>query len=102
MKLATFDAGTGVERIGAVIDNDSAMVDLQAAHEARYGKPTTVLSSMRALIESGDHGLELASTLSARPVRSQPLASVRLLAPVPVPAQIRDCLCFELHLKQAY
>jgi 2-keto-4-pentenoate hydratase/2-oxohepta-3-ene-1,7-dioic acid hydratase in catechol pathway len=102
MKLATFEAGRGVERIGAVIDNDTAVVDLQAAHEVRYGKPSAALSNMQALIEAGDHGLELASTLSARPICSRPLASVRLLAPVPVPVQIRDCLCFELHLKQAY
>jgi 2-keto-4-pentenoate hydratase/2-oxohepta-3-ene-1,7-dioic acid hydratase in catechol pathway len=57
---------------------------------------------MQALIESGDAGLDLANALAAERVGAMPLTSVRLLAPVPVPVQIRDCLCFELHLRQAY
>jgi hypothetical protein len=31
-----------------------------------------------------------------------PRAEVRLLCPVPVPAQLRDCLCFEEHLEGAF
>ena len=99
MKLATFETA-GSERIGAVINNE--VVDLQAAYKARYGKPSLILSDMQTLIEAGDAGLDLARTLADVRHGSQPLASVRLLAPVPVPVQIRDCLCFELHLKQAY
>lgn len=102
MKLATFHPPGGAERIGAVIDGDSRIVALQAAHEARYGKRSPALASMQALIEAGDSGLDLAQSMVAIGGVSLPISDVRLLAPVPVPVQIRDCLCFELHLKQAY
>jgi 2-keto-4-pentenoate hydratase/2-oxohepta-3-ene-1,7-dioic acid hydratase in catechol pathway len=101
VKLATFQTSGG-ERIGAVVDGDSRIVDLQAAHAVRYGKVSPSLANMQALIEAGDAGLDLANAMSADRVASCPLVDVRLLAPVPVPVQIRDCLCFELHLKQAY
>jgi 2-keto-4-pentenoate hydratase/2-oxohepta-3-ene-1,7-dioic acid hydratase in catechol pathway len=102
MKLATYQASGGGQRVGAVVDGDRRIVDLQAVHEARYGKPSPSLVSMQSLIEAGDAGLDLAAALAAQRNESQSLADVRLLAPVPVPVQIRDCLCFELHLKQAY
>ena len=101
MKLATFQTSGG-ERIGAVVDGDSRIVDLQAAHAVRYGKVSPSLANMQALIEAGDAGLDLANAMSVDRVASRPLVDVRLLAPVPVPVQICDCLCFELHLKQAY
>ena len=105
MKLATFQAAGGSPRIGAVVDDATRIVDLQRVHEAHFGKPSAILDSMQALIEAGDAGLDQAMAL-ARHARAasgtHALAAVRLLAPVPVPAQIRDCLCFELHLKQAY
>jgi 2-keto-4-pentenoate hydratase/2-oxohepta-3-ene-1,7-dioic acid hydratase in catechol pathway len=85
-----------------VIDGDSRIVDLQAAHEQRYGTRSPVLTSMQALIEAGDAGLDVAQAMAADRSASLALSGVRLLAPVPVPVQIRDCLCFELHLKQAY
>jgi 2-keto-4-pentenoate hydratase/2-oxohepta-3-ene-1,7-dioic acid hydratase in catechol pathway len=102
MKLATYQTSGGGQRVGAVVDGDRRIVDLQAAHEARYGKPSPSLVSMQSLIEAGNAGLDLAAALAAQRNASQSLADVRLLAPVPVPVQIRDCLCFELHLKQAY
>ena len=101
MKLATFQSPDGAERIGAVTDDYSRIIALQAAHEARYGKQSPLLASMQALIEAGDAGLDLAQSMAAIGV-ALPISDVRLLAPVPVPVQIRDCLCFELHLKQAY
>jgi 2-keto-4-pentenoate hydratase/2-oxohepta-3-ene-1,7-dioic acid hydratase in catechol pathway len=102
MKLATFLSDNGAERIGAVVDGGNRIVALQAAHEVRYGKPSPALASMQSLIEAGDTGLDVAQAMAADRSASLALSGVRLLAPVPVPVQIRDCLCFELHLKQAY
>jgi 2-keto-4-pentenoate hydratase/2-oxohepta-3-ene-1,7-dioic acid hydratase in catechol pathway len=102
MKLATFRHADGAEAIGAVVEGDSRIVDLQAAHRRRYRGDSPFLISMQALIEAGDAGLDLAGSLVADGGPTQALSDVRLLAPVPVPVQIRDCLCFELHLKQAY
>jgi len=51
---------------------------------------------MLALIEGGKSALDLAAkTMLSPPEESVlPLASVRLLAPIPVPPQIRDFFCF--------
>jgi 2-keto-4-pentenoate hydratase/2-oxohepta-3-ene-1,7-dioic acid hydratase in catechol pathway len=102
VKIATFHLSDNAECIGAVVDGDSRIVALQATHEARFGRPSPALASMQALIEAGDAGLDLAQSMAADRGVARPLAEVRLLAPVPIPVQIRDCLCFELHLKQAY
>jgi 2-keto-4-pentenoate hydratase/2-oxohepta-3-ene-1,7-dioic acid hydratase in catechol pathway len=104
VKLATYQAASHGPRVGAVVDDATRIVDLQAAHAALHGKDASTLSSMQDLIEGGDPALDLAASLVARaPARAaRALKEVRLLAPVPVPIQIRDCLCFELHIKQAY
>jgi 2-keto-4-pentenoate hydratase/2-oxohepta-3-ene-1,7-dioic acid hydratase in catechol pathway len=56
---------------------------------------------MQALIEAGDEGLALARRLLEGQAESLPLASVQLLAPLPVPPQIRDCNNFEQHMRDA-
>ena len=78
MKLATFDAGNG-PRLGAV--TPGGMVDLTAT-----GDP--ILTSMRALIEAGEAGLEAARAAEHAAAAMAP-DSARLLAPLPCPAQIR-------------
>jgi 2-keto-4-pentenoate hydratase/2-oxohepta-3-ene-1,7-dioic acid hydratase in catechol pathway len=55
---------------------------------------------MLALIEAGDEGLQ-AARHSAMEAEVVSLADVRLRAPLPVPVQMRDALCFEEHLRQA-
>ena len=57
---------------------------------------------MLSLIDGGPKALDQARALreSATAV-VVPAAGQRLLAPVPEPRQMRDCLCFEKHLKQA-
>jgi len=47
-------------------------------------------------------GLDVVRELLERGGPRLPLADVRLRPPVPVPAQLRDCLCFEKHLKGAF
>ena len=61
---------------------------------------------MQALIEAGEPALGRAREIVADAQHSGrgviDAASVRLLAPLPVPPQMRDFLCFEKHLIQAF
>nr|AAD21070.1 DitH [Pseudomonas abietaniphila] len=104
MRLVTFTQDDGIERAGALIDNDQVVVDLQAAHRQVQGGESAALSSVLKLVEGGEQALELARTL----LRKSPTASViarnevRLRAPIQPPPQMRDCSCFELHLRQAF
>ena len=106
MKLATFSRNGAAPVIGAVDQQRSRILDLQACHRARTGSNHSDLVSMLALIDSGQRGLDLVLELMARfdsedpPVTSS-LSEVRLLAPVPEPRQIRDFSTFERHLRDA-
>ena len=106
MKLVTFRARRGSARAGALIDDGMLVLDVQAAHRARYGRSSPSLASVLAIIEGGDEALELARSLVEqrhRPAQAaMPRAEVRLLAPIPQPPQMRDFLCFEKHLVQAF
>jgi len=102
MRLVTFLA-SGAEHIGALVDGDRRIVDFAAAAGADAGP---AFASMQALIEAGEGGLDRARDLLAEAQRSGrgaiDTASVKLLAPLPAPAQMRDFLCFEKHLVQAF
>jgi 2-keto-4-pentenoate hydratase/2-oxohepta-3-ene-1,7-dioic acid hydratase in catechol pathway len=101
MRLVTF-AASGAERIGALVDGDSRIVDFAAVQ----GGANPPFTSIQALIQAGDAGLSRAREIVAGAQRSGrgmvETASVKLLAPLPVPAQLRDFLCFEKHLIQAF
>jgi 2-keto-4-pentenoate hydratase/2-oxohepta-3-ene-1,7-dioic acid hydratase in catechol pathway len=102
MRLVTF-LTSGVERIGALEEGDRRIVDFAAA---RGGDAGPAFADMLALIEAGPAGLDRARDIAEDARRSGrgmiDTASVRLLAPLPVPAQLRDFLCFEKHLVQAF
>ncbi len=102
MRLVTF-AASGMQRVGALDDGDRRIVDFAAAGGGDAG---AAFGSMQALIEAGPAGLDRAREIIADARRSGrgmiDTASVRLLAPLPVPAQMRDFLCFEKHLIQAF
>ncbi len=102
MRLVTYQKGDAPERAGALIDGDTRIVDLVEAHGAvsREAGPATVL----AVVEGGDAALDRAREAARRAPSSAivPRADVRLRAPIQPPPQMRDCLCFELHLKQAF
>jgi len=102
MRLVTFVA-SGVERVGALEDGDRRIVDFVAA---RGGDAGPALTSMQAPIEAGRPGLARARSIVADARRSGrgmiDAASVKLLAPLPTPPQMRDFMCFEKHLIQAY
>lgn len=98
MRLITFQDGPD-EKLGAWVDGDSTIVDLATAARIT-GLAPGPFESMLALIESGEQGLDQARGLLKNPPTEALLLSqnCRILAPLPVPTQIRDCLTFEAHL----
>ncbi|WP_439859391.1 fumarylacetoacetate hydrolase family protein [Pseudomonas sp. MBLB4136] len=104
MRLVTFTDGAGFERAGALIDNDQAVLDLQQAYRTLQGRESAQLASVLALVEAGEPALELARSLQAQAPAGAVLqrTAVRLRAPIQPPPQMRDCSCFELHLRQSF
>jgi 2-keto-4-pentenoate hydratase/2-oxohepta-3-ene-1,7-dioic acid hydratase in catechol pathway len=104
MRLVTFTRGDGVERAGALFDQDQSVIDLQAAYQQVQGREAGELSSVLKLVEGGDAALELARSLLGKAPSAAVYErnSVKLRAPIQPPPQMRDCSCFELHLRQAF
>ena len=107
MKLVTFRvAGRGSPRAGALVEDGAHVLDLQAAHRARYGRGARSLASVLAIVEGGDDALAIARSLLEAKRRPKsallPRGTVKLDAPIPRPPQMRDFLCFEKHLVQAF
>jgi 2-keto-4-pentenoate hydratase/2-oxohepta-3-ene-1,7-dioic acid hydratase in catechol pathway len=103
MKLATFSRG-GHKAIGAVDTARGQVLDLaKASALASGGEPHPAFASMLALIDAAGPGMERARRLAAEwpSAAALPLDQVRLLSPLPEPRQMRDCLTFELHLRNA-
>ncbi len=94
MKLVTFQTGADVH-IGALLPGEESLVDFTAASAAPH------FATMLALIRGGESALEEAEVLLSKVATARALGDVRLLAPVPVPEQMYDCLTFEKHLMQA-
>jgi 2-keto-4-pentenoate hydratase/2-oxohepta-3-ene-1,7-dioic acid hydratase in catechol pathway len=103
MRLVTFQKAGGPQKAGAFLDDNNRVVDLAAAGQAAFGGDPH-LASILAIIEGGDAALDKAYDAVKKAPASAILnrRDVRLLAPIQPPPQIRDCLCFELHLKQAF
>lgn len=97
MKLATFVSPQG-PAVGVVDTDKQAVLDLTAAcgGDARF-------ASMLTLIDAGPGALDAVRVLAARwpSSASHPLKDAKLLAPLPVPAQIRDGMFFEEHVLNA-
>jgi 2-keto-4-pentenoate hydratase/2-oxohepta-3-ene-1,7-dioic acid hydratase in catechol pathway len=104
VKLATIRIGDGREQVAVVLDGGRRLLDLGSAHERVRGGESAALASMLALIGGGEAVLELARQLvEAAPEEAMvERSAVTLLAPIPVPPQIRDFLAFEQHLKGAF
>ena len=106
MRLVTFQTGAGHARAGALVDGDRTIIDLQAAHEARYGQPSPHLGSVLAMAEGGQAALDVAADLVSGSAAGGSVRigrdGAKLLAPIPRPPQMRDFLCFEKHLVQAF
>ena len=91
MRLVTYRVGNLPARPGALVDGGRAVAALPAP-------------SVLAIVEGGQNALDRAAEALKRPSREAvfPLAEVTLLAPIPQPPQMRDFLCFEKHLQQAF
>ena len=81
MKLATFIAPDGAQRVGA-LNKDGRLAEIKDFRD------------MLSLIEAGLNKVKLSETTHA-------LKDVKLLAPIPRPPRLRDFLCFELHVRQS-
>jgi 2-keto-4-pentenoate hydratase/2-oxohepta-3-ene-1,7-dioic acid hydratase in catechol pathway len=99
MKLATFTTRQDpTPRVGVVTGQDSAIVDLAMAL-TQAGFDPRVAGSMQGVIEGGADCLAMIRTaIDKYAGELMPIAEVKLLAPLPRPVQIRDCMCFEEHL----
>ena len=104
MKLVTYERGDGTLRAGAFIEGDTKIVDLAEAHGSAFGEAYAPFASVLAIVEAGDGALDRAYETLKRTGGKGALdrASTKLRAPIQPPPQIRDCLCFETHLKQAF
>lgn len=113
MKLCTFEVRTPVgrhRRLGAVIEE--GILDLNFATACRHGQRMAnvlVPSTMREFLEFGeiDEAREtILSTLPQRGPNDEQLiyqsTEIRLLAPLPNPASIRDFYAFEEHVKKGF
>jgi 2-keto-4-pentenoate hydratase/2-oxohepta-3-ene-1,7-dioic acid hydratase in catechol pathway len=88
MKLVTFQIGRQPARGGALADGGRAVVALG--------------QSVLEIVEGGEGALERAAQALGRRAEVFPVEQARLLAPIPQPPQMRDFLCFEKHLVQAF
>ena len=101
MKLITYRSERG-DRLAAQLNATHAVDLLDAAQ--RRGKATLdSFASMLALIRGGDAALvdarALAADADARDILT--MRGLHLLAPLPLPEQIRDFANYELHVRQA-
>jgi 2-keto-4-pentenoate hydratase/2-oxohepta-3-ene-1,7-dioic acid hydratase in catechol pathway len=94
----------GPLRAGALVEGDSKVLDLQAAYGRVYHGSAPALASVLAMVEAGDEALDIAAQLlkAQSPGVTLPRSELALLAPIPQPPQMRDFLCFEKHLVQAF
>jgi len=100
LKLISFVTAAGDEpRIGALKD-DEIFVDLLAASQFRDGERPHQFRSMLLFIQDWRTALDRAYDVFERATDEHcvPLTSVKLLSPLPVPQQMRDCLGFRGHL----
>jgi 2-keto-4-pentenoate hydratase/2-oxohepta-3-ene-1,7-dioic acid hydratase in catechol pathway len=93
MRLLTFDQN-GLEKLGA-LNAAGDIVDVFA----RSGE--AAFSSMQSLIEGGPEALERLGTVLDVPGSVIGARSVKWLAPLPVPVQMRDFVAFEQHMRMA-
>ena len=98
MRLVTFSTADGRARLGGMLAGQ-AVLDLSAA-----GDGAAEFGSMLRFIEAGPAAWDRARVLLANaPGKAVAGAGTyALLAPLPRPPQIRDFMCFEKHVIQAF
>ena len=107
MRLVTFAIENTV-RIGALINEDANIVDLQAAHDVLGGAVAAPwFASMSALIDGGPAALAAARLVTEQTAERgiedvcHAAQSVTMCAPLPQPRRLRDCGCFLQHFRNA-
>jgi len=109
MKLLTFqstDKPQTSPRVGALLA-DGAIADLQQGAQTLNNAPSPTFQGMLSLLDGGDPALEAARRVQEFIAGERPPdcihspAQVTLLAPVPRPRSLRDCMVFEKHIVQA-
>ena len=93
MKLLTF-ATDGGSRLG-VIDGDGNILDVAERDPSPYFR------TMQALIEGGPEALDHLRLIVEKGGPALSPGSVRFLAPLPQPVQMRDFVVFEKHMRAA-
>ena len=90
MRFVSFTGEEGAERPGLLLEDGATVADLGHLYP-----------SLLALIDAGADGRAAARKEAETPSKTLALADLRLLAPLPEPRQLRDCMVYEKHLKQA-
>jgi 2-keto-4-pentenoate hydratase/2-oxohepta-3-ene-1,7-dioic acid hydratase in catechol pathway len=100
MKFATFVRHRKMPQLGIVDIEHRAVLGLAAASEEVHGRANDIFADMLSLIDAAGPGLQRAAELARTwPAEaSEDLDAVKLLAPLPIPRQIRDCMAFEEHV----
>jgi 2-keto-4-pentenoate hydratase/2-oxohepta-3-ene-1,7-dioic acid hydratase in catechol pathway len=88
MRLVTFRIGSRPARAGALADGGRAIVVLEG--------------SVLDIVAGGQNALDRAAEALRQRREVVPAGEASLLAPIPQPPQMRDFLCFEKHLVQAF
>lgn len=107
MKLVTCLDESGRPRVGVLTADGRAIALLQAGAVHRDGQARPEFTDMLTLLRGGPRAMDAARDLAGWIVREHPdgtllpLEGTRLLAPVPVPESIRDCMAFEQHIINA-
>ena len=104
MKLVTFIDRNGKHCIGALTEDVQTAIDLQAGAETMGGDRSPFFADMLSFLRGGAKAREKAQEVLEHVLSQKPpdtvvaLDEVTLLAPVPRPESIRDCLSFEQHI----
>ena len=105
MKLVTYEHNGSGPRAGAIVSGGTEIVDLLSANMGMGSSSANEwYANIQSMIEGGDEALHTAYDLIKKAPSSARVAyeDVILHAPVQPPIQIRDCLCFEGHLINAF
>ena len=104
MKLLTFKNNLNLIRPGIWIENQEKIIDLQTSNFKNGRKHNPAFDSLLTIIQGGEAALADAKAELENPHSESIMMTkdVTLCSPIPQPPQIRDCLCFEEHLTQAY
>ncbi|VFN05023.1 MAG: Fumarylacetoacetate (FAA) hydrolase family protein [Candidatus Kentron sp. G] len=104
MKLVTFSKENGMEYIGALIDDERNIAVLQVGVLLMDDSSSPFFTDMLAFLQGDAAARDKAQAVVEFITTQRPpdsiiaVDSVTLLAPVPRPESMRDCLGFEQHL----